>query len=198
MAKKQISLHDFMIAKIRSASQKWPETYAVKNRVRVEVRIEYDKTKPTQFTVHVPETVCTLADGTKFTVFKQILIRPAYKPAQNRNRVMYLCECCKCLFFEKDWIKDSKGKLVEKVMIAIDHIAPIVDPNTGFVDWNTYFARMFPGDSGLQVLCNYPGEMNSEFSCHRKKTTLEKGIAAERVRKEKGLPPKKPKKERRR
>ena len=172
MAKKQKMLREFLIQKIRSASQKWPETYKIKERVRVDVQIKYDKTKPDQIAIHVPETVCKLADGTKHIVEKQIIIKTVSKPAQNRNRVMYLCENCKRLFFERDWVS-VKNVTKEKVMIAADHIEPVISTTCGFVDWNTFFARMFPGDSGLQVLCNYPGEINGTISCHSKKTKEE-------------------------
>lgn len=198
MPKKQISLHDFLIAKIRSASQKWPETYKIKERVRIEVEVEYNKEFPDIIRIRVPETECKKADGTVFCVPRHVLTKKVHKPARNGSRVMYVCEHCKRLFFEKDWVEDKKGKLIQKVMIAVDHVQPIVDPTTGFVDWNTYFARMFPGPSGLQILCNYPGEIDGATSCHAQKTKTERGIAAERVRQEKGLPPKTDKKPKRR
>ena len=171
MAKKQKTLHDFLIQKIRSASQKWPETYKIKDRVRVEVRVEYDKSMPDQITIHVPQTTCRLANGEEYIVLNQIIIRKCHKPAQNRNRVMYLCENCKRLFFERDWVS-VKGVMKDKIMLAADHIEPVVAV-TGWVDWNTFFARMFPGDSGLQILCNYPGEIGGAISCHSKKTKEE-------------------------
>jgi uncharacterized protein YlzI (FlbEa/FlbD family) len=143
--------------------------------------VEYDKSVPDRIKIHVPETVCTLASGEKYTVRQQVLIRRVLKPARNMKRVMYLCEKCKKLFFEKVPMNTEKG-IEEKVQIAVDHISPIVDPCTGFVDWNTYFARMFPGDNGLQLLCGYPGEVDGKKSCHNEKTAIERSISAERER----------------
>ncbi len=48
--------------------------------------------------------------------------------------------------------------------IVLDHIDPVVDPKVGFVDWNTYIARLFVGEDGWQVLCK---------KCHNKKTKKE-------------------------
>lgn len=37
--------------------------------------------------------------------------------------------------------------------IQVDHVVPVIDPATGFVDWNTYIDRLFPKAEHLQVLC---------------------------------------------
>jgi 5-methylcytosine-specific restriction endonuclease McrA len=49
--------------------------------------------------------------------------------------------------------------------VQVDHIIPVIDPLTGFVDWNTYIERMFCEKSNLQVLCK---------DCHSIKTKEEK------------------------
>lgn len=69
------------------------------------------------------------------------------------DAIEHLCNIC------KEWKKSTKDSKV-----AIDHIDPVVDPNAGFVDFNTYFKRMWCDRSGLQKMC---GE------CHRKKTNAE-------------------------
>lgn len=48
---------------------------------------------------------------------------------------------------------------------AVDHIDPVVCPDTGFIDWNTYIERMFLEEEGYQVLC---------WSCHHAKTNDER------------------------
>lgn len=48
--------------------------------------------------------------------------------------------------------------------ISLDHIKPVVDVKTGFVDWNTYIDRMFCGEDGFQVLCD---------ACHTSKSQVE-------------------------
>ena len=52
--------------------------------------------------------------------------------------------------------------------IQVDHKKPVVDPKIGFVDWNTYIARLFCKKNNLQILCR---------TCHTKKTKKEKDIA---------------------
>lgn len=63
--------------------------------------------------------------------------------------------CSKC----KKWKRSSKGKKV-----AIDHINPVVEPSVGFVDLNTYYARLWVPRAQLQKLCG---------DCHNEKTQAE-------------------------
>jgi 5-methylcytosine-specific restriction endonuclease McrA len=49
--------------------------------------------------------------------------------------------------------------------VQVDHLNPVVDPATGFIDWNTYIPRMFCDEDNLQVLCTV---------CHTKKSNKEK------------------------
>jgi hypothetical protein len=65
----------------------------------------------------------------------------------------HLCNIC------GEWKRSTKGSKV-----VIDHIQPVVDPKVGFVDFNTYFRRMWCDKSNLQKSCN---------ECHRKKTNIE-------------------------
>ena len=57
------------------------------------------------------------------------------------------------------------GKLFKGVDVAVDHIDPVVDPKTGFIDWDTYVDRMFCEADGFQVLCH---------TCHGIKTANER------------------------
>ena len=52
--------------------------------------------------------------------------------------------------------------------ISVDHILPVVDPETGFISWDEVITRMFCEKDGLQVLCK---------ACHDIKTNKEKEIA---------------------
>lgn len=52
--------------------------------------------------------------------------------------------------------------------VHVDHIAPIVDPDIGFVDYDTLIERMFCEADNLQVLCH---------ECHSTKTDDEKARA---------------------
>ena len=70
-----------------------------------------------------------------------------------QDAVERLCSVC------SKWKRNS-GKL----KFAVDHKDPVVDPVVGFVDFNTYFARMWCPTFNLQLIC---GE------CHSIKTELE-------------------------
>lgn len=48
--------------------------------------------------------------------------------------------------------------------VQVDHIVPVVDPEKGFKDWNTFIRRLFCEASNLQVVCK---------PCHKKKTKKE-------------------------
>ena len=73
------------------------------------------------------------------------------------ERGVYLCNCCAELF------KHSE--------VQVDHIEPVVDPKTGFIDWNTYIDRMFVLHvKDYQVLCK---------ECHACKSKEENKLRAE-------------------
>lgn len=66
-------------------------------------------------------------------------------------RGQYRCEKCEGIF--------------KRPEIHLDHINPVIDPDKGFVDWNTYIERLFLGD--LQALC---------VPCHKEKTLKENDV----------------------
>ena len=68
----------------------------------------------------------------------------------NRLAQHYKCNAC-----NKDFPASS---------VQVDHIDPVVNPQQGFQDWDTYIERLYINSDGLQVLCK---------SCHKKKTTKE-------------------------
>jgi len=49
--------------------------------------------------------------------------------------------------------------------VQVDHVSPVVDPKSGYIDWNTYISRMFVSKDELQVLCS---------KCHNIKTKQER------------------------
>jgi 5-methylcytosine-specific restriction endonuclease McrA len=55
--------------------------------------------------------------------------------------------------------------------VELDHVHPLIDPSTGFVDWNQFVERMFPPIEGWQVLC---------IDCHRRKSEAENAQRAHR------------------
>ena len=69
---------------------------------------------------------------------------------KDRSRKKYRCAGCAGIFRSKE--------------INVDHIDPVVNPETGFTTFDDYIERMFCGVAGFQVLCK---------SCHDAKTYLE-------------------------
>lgn len=67
-----------------------------------------------------------------------------------------------------------KGKKKRINNAVVDHINPIIDPRTGFTNWDSTIERMFCEEDGLQVLCH---------DCHKRKTDDEKAISQKRKRK---------------
>jgi hypothetical protein len=58
--------------------------------------------------------------------------------------------------------------------IQVDHIIPVINPHTGFTDWNDFIERLFCGVEGFSVKCKV---------CHDAKTLTENFIRKE-VKKE--------------
>ncbi len=87
----------------------------------------------------------------KYNVLKSAFVSKKVNKDTGRKSAHYRCASCKGIF--------------PSAKVAVDHISPVVDPATGFVDWNTYVDRMFCSESGLQVLCEV---------CHTQKTKEER------------------------
>ncbi len=88
------------------------------------------------------------------------------------ERGVYLCAGCK----EEVPATIKVGR--KRVKNAhVDHILPIVDPDTGFVSYDMLIERMFCEADNLQVLCN---------ECHTTKTNDEKARAKARRARDKG------------
>jgi 5-methylcytosine-specific restriction endonuclease McrA len=68
-----------------------------------------------------------------------------------KDAVQYLCAVC--------------GTWTGSMSISVDHIAPVVAVEVGFIDWNQFVARLFCGPENLQVICD---------TCHNQKTNAER------------------------
>lgn len=88
---------------------------------------------------------------TKMEVYLRSSIRKVWRwTSQERKAILKAGKCIEC------------GKTgLKKGEINADHISPVVDPEIGFVDWNTYIKRMW---GTLQGLC---------IKCHKGKSRLE-------------------------
>lgn len=79
------------------------------------------------------------------------------------RRVGYICTVCK--------------KLTPNKECAVDHTSAVIDPEVGFVDFNTYIERLFCSKSNLKILCK---------RCHTEKSKIEN--KQRRITKEKKKP----------
>jgi len=87
----------------------------------------------------------------KYECLKAAKVGKKINKASGRLAEHYKCAACKKHFVAKE--------------VQVDHIEPVVSTLTGFIDWNTFVARMFCPITNLQVLC---------FGCHKVKSDKEK------------------------
>lgn len=95
----------------------------------------------------------------RFYPVKNEALRLARKSPGN-----YECAECKKLFKIAD--------------VKVDHIAPVIDPKVGFVDWNTYIDRLFCPLSNLQCLCDWCHKIKSAAEVKVRKATRDAKKAA--------------------
>ena len=84
---------------------------------------------------------------------------PKYNKDGSRAKVdsvEYSCQSC------NTWVKASVGG---KSNIAVDHIIPVIDDESGFKDWNIFHDRLFCEKKNLQRICK---------PCHQVKTNAER------------------------
>jgi len=88
------------------------------------------------------------------------------------DRGMYKCQICKETV--PVTVKDGRKRVRN---IFVDHINPIVNPETGFTNWDDYIENMFCEKENLQLLCK---------KCHDEKSSRERGTAvgSRKIRKE--------------
>ena len=65
-----------------------------------------------------------------------------------------------------EWQCAGCGAIVSRAELHGDHRDPVIDPEKGFEDWNTFMERLFLGD--IQPLC--------KSRCHAEKTKAENKI----------------------
>lgn len=103
----------------------------------------------------------------KFPVKHEVLKRARVK------RGWYRCASCDEVVpvsVPSEPNKNGKKKRIRNV--DVDHIDPVINPEKGFENWDTYIERLFLcGEDGMQVLCK---------KCHDIKTKKERAIAKDR------------------
>jgi len=90
------------------------------------------------------------------------------------RRGFYICSDCKEEVPAST--RDESGKRVKNV--HVDHVVPVIDPDIGWVSWDSTIDRMFSERDNLQVLC---------YECHKLKSDDEKARAKVRRDNKKGL-----------
>ncbi len=86
----------------------------------------------------------------KYEAIRRAYVKDGINPRTGRKCKLHECASCGELFPAKD--------------IKADHIVPVVGPE-GFVDWNTFIARLYVDADGFQALCK---------ECHDHKTAEER------------------------
>lgn len=119
----------------------------------------------------------------RYTSFVKSALRGARWPPRyeciKQAKVGYgLYKCALCGTIGPPTLPPEEGKKNRRKNIAADHIEPVVDPNVGFVDWNTFIERLYVELPKWQALC---------YDCHAKKTREENTIAKERRSSDKQL-----------
>lgn len=71
----------------------------------------------------------------------------------------------RCKVSKNKYKCEGCGEITEK--IQVDHIVPVVNPNDGFKDWNTYISQLFVSETQQQGLCKV---------CHTAKTLVEQNL----------------------
>lgn len=97
---------------------------------------------------------CSRRYPPKYQCLAEALVGKKINKKTNRLGNHYTCNVCNGEFPSSE--------------IQVDHLVPVVDPLTGFVDWNTYINRMFCDVSNLQAVCK---------ACHKIKTKAENQLS---------------------
>jgi hypothetical protein len=91
--------------------------------------------------------------GPKWRCIDATFVRNGKSPKTGRPCKLHRCSECGGLFVKGD--------------MRADHIIPVVDPNTGFTNWDDFVERMFVECEGFQALC---------VGCHRVKSAEERVV----------------------
>lgn len=86
----------------------------------------------------------------KYEVLKEAFVDKRLNEKTKRISSHYKCNSCGKAFPTKD--------------VNVDHVNPIVPPDSGFTTWDDFIANLFCAKENLQVLCS---------SCHTAKTKME-------------------------
>ena len=117
----------------------------------------------------------------KFNTFIRNVLRQAtrkwgpkneIKKEANLRRGIYKCNGC-----GKEVAPTIRQGRKRVTNVFVDHIEPVINPETGFTTWDEFVDRMFCEKDNLQLLCG---------KCHDEKTIEERALSAKyrKIRKE--------------
>lgn len=89
----------------------------------------------------------------KYEVLKEAFVDKRLNEKTKRVSSHYRCNSCDGVYPTKE--------------VNVDHVNPIVSPETGFTTWDTFIANLFCDKNNLQVLCS---------TCHTAKSAVENKI----------------------
>lgn len=89
----------------------------------------------------------------KYEVLKEAFIDKRINEKTKRLGSHYRCNACQNVFPSKE--------------VNVDHINPIVNPEMGFISWDSFIENLFCDKNNLQVLCS---------ECHTAKSAVENKI----------------------
>ena len=92
----------------------------------------------------------------KHDAIRRAFIGYGVNPKTGRKCKLHRCEKCGGQFPQNE--------------MAADHKHPVVDPSVGFVDWNTYIARMYVESCGFDAIC---------VGCHARITAEQNQLRAQ-------------------
>lgn len=91
----------------------------------------------------------------KFRCISRAYVKDGINPKTGRKCKLHKCPQCE--------------ELVTQNEMVADHVIPVVGPE-GFIDWNTYIARLFVEADGFQAICR---------DCHKRITKHENQVRKE-------------------
>lgn len=99
--------------------------------------------------------VSVLRSGTRRYPPKFETLNEAKTEKKKNIKTGRLAQHFKCTICEEDF---------PATQVQVDHKSPVVDPQKGFVNWDTYIKRLYCKKENLQVVCK---------PCHKIKTKEE-------------------------
>ena len=169
MAKKKKSkspppFKTWLISGLRKLSQRWPPYYETLNRVK--------------YYINIIDVIEQAGGYYRIITEENIAVSSRYKPNLGR-RIVLQCEHCKKYYLIKDKYKLKNGKTKLLKTVIVDHIIPVVNPETGFNGWDEYINGMFPQGEGIffQAICrdchNIKGEEERDGKRQREEARRE-------------------------